>query len=85
MEQIRSSDGGSSDLSQDDLLSGNNEFRGLAREHKRHEARLTELAALTHPSDAELLEEATLKKKKLAIKDQMQAMMLDQRKAGATH
>lgn len=84
MEQIRSSNG-SSELTQEDLLSGNTEFRGLAREHKRHEARLLELAALSHPSDAELLEEATLKKKKLAIKDQMQAMVRDHRKEAATH
>lgn len=83
MEQIRSSNG--SQLTQDDLMNSNTEFRGLAREHKRHEARLLELAALSHPSDAELLEEATLKKKKLAIKDQMQAMMLDHRKETATH
>ncbi len=57
------------------------EFRELAREHKRYEERLSELASLAYPSDEEQLEEITLKKKKLAVKDQMQAIMLRYQKA----
>jgi len=57
------------------------EFRELAREHKRYEERLSELAALAYPSDEEQLEEITLKKKKLAVKDQMHAIMLRYQKA----
>ncbi|MGB8508878.1 MAG: YdcH family protein [Pyrinomonadaceae bacterium] len=52
------------------------EFRELAREHGRYEQRLGELSALAFPSDEEQLEEVTLKKKKLAVKDQMQEIML---------
>ena len=57
------------------------EFRELAREHGRYEARLSELSALTYPSEEEQLEEVTLKKKKLAIKDQMHSIMLQHQKS----
>jgi len=57
------------------LMVSDPEFRELAREHGRYEARLSELSSLTYPSDEEQLEEVTLKKKKLAVKDQMQAIM----------
>ncbi len=60
----------------DQLMSSNSEFRDLAREHGRYEARLNELTALAYPNDEEQLEEVTLKKKKLAVKDQMQEIML---------
>ncbi len=63
----------------DQLMSSNAEFRDLAREHGRYEARLNELTALAYPNDEEQLEEVTLKKKKLAVKDQMQAIMLQHR------
>jgi uncharacterized protein YdcH (DUF465 family) len=38
--------------------------------------RLSELTSLAHPNDEEQLEEITLKKKKLAVKDQMQEILL---------
>ena len=60
------------------------EFRELAREHGRYEARLTELSALAYPSDEEQLEEVTLKKKKLAVKDQMHEIMLRHQNTAAT-
>ncbi|MCA1616985.1 MAG: YdcH family protein [Acidobacteria bacterium] len=60
------------------------EFRELAREHGRYEARLTELSSLAYPSDEEQLEEVTLKKKKLAVKDQMHEIMLRHQNAAAT-
>lgn len=60
------------------------EFRELAREHGRYEARLSELSALPFPSDEEQLEEITLKKKKLALKDQMHNIMLRHQKAHET-
>ena len=58
------------------------EVRGLelAREHHKYEERLSELSALSYPSDEEQLEEITLKKKKLALKDQMYSMMLQYQK-----
>jgi len=60
----------------EELMTSNSEFRELAREHGRYEARLSELSALSYPSDEEQLEETTLKKKKLALKDQMYSIML---------
>lgn len=50
-------------------------FRELVERHQNFEKRLSELAELTYPNDEELLEEATLKKKKLVIKDEMYSMM----------
>lgn len=57
------------------------DFRELAREHSRYEARLSELSALAYPNDEEQLEEITLKKKKLAVKDQMHEIMLRHQKS----
>jgi uncharacterized protein YdcH (DUF465 family) len=62
------------------LMASNPEFREMAREHGRYEQRLSELSALTYPSDEEQLEETTLKKKKLALKDQMYSLMLQAEK-----
>jgi len=60
----------------EELMTSNPEFRELAREHGRYETRMSELSALSYPSDEEQLEEITLKKKKLALKDQMYSIML---------
>jgi len=68
----------------DELMTNNSEFRELVREHHRYEERLTELSALAYPSDEEQLEEVTLKKKKLAIKDQMYSLMLQHEKIAST-
>ncbi|MGI9107012.1 MAG: DUF465 domain-containing protein [Pyrinomonadaceae bacterium] len=64
------------DSMKEELILKDPEFRELAREHGRYEARLSELSSLTYPNDEEQLEEMTLKKKKLAVKDQMQEIML---------
>lgn len=64
------------DSLKEQLMSSDPEFRELAREHSRYEERLSELTSLAYPSDEEQLEEITLKKKKLALKDQMHAIML---------
>jgi uncharacterized protein YdcH (DUF465 family) len=68
------------DSLKEQLMTSNPEFRELAREHGRYEARLSELSALTYPSEEEQLEEITLKKKKLALKDQMYSLMLQHEK-----
>lgn len=74
------------DSLREELMTTNPEFRELAREHGRYEERLSELSALTYPNDEEQLEEVTLKKKKLALKDQMYSMMLQHEKtARASH
>ena len=59
----------------DELLKTNQAFRDLVHQHEDYEKRLSELAHLTFPSDDEQLEEVTLKKKKLAIKDEIYEMM----------
>ncbi len=59
----------------DELLKSNTQFRDLVHQHQDFEARLNELAHLTYPNDDEQLEEITLKKKKLQIKDEIYAMM----------
>ena len=61
----------------DELLSRDTTFRQLASEHRKYENRLNELNALNHPNENEQREEALLKKKKLAVKDQMYAMLLN--------
>lgn len=57
------------------LIANDAQFAALAREHSEYEKRLSELAALTYPSAEEQMEEAILKKKKLYVKDQMEAIM----------
>lgn len=73
------------DSLKDELMASNPEFREMAREHGKYEQRLSELSALTYPSDEEQLEEVTLKKKKLALKDQMYSLMLQAEKANTEH
>ena len=74
------------DSLKEQLIAIDPEFRELAREHGRYEQRLSELSSLQYPSDEEQLEEITLKKKKLAVKDQMQEIMLrHQKQASMTH
>lgn len=71
------------DTLKEELIRQDAEFRELAKEHSRYEERLSELSSLAYPSDEEQLEEITLKKKKLAIKDVMHSMMLQYQKSHA--
>ncbi len=59
----------------DELIKSNPTFRELVHQHQDFEKRLDELQHLSYPSDDEQLEESTLKKKKLAIKDEIYAIM----------
>ena len=59
----------------DELIRSNSAFRDLVHQHQDFEARLNELAHLTYPNGDEQLEEITLKKKKLLIKDEIYLMM----------
>jgi len=68
------------DKLKEELMNRDPEFRELAREHTRYEERLRELTALAYPSDEEQLEEVTLKKKKLALKDQMYSLIMQHQK-----
>lgn len=65
------------------LIANDAQFAALAREHSEYEKRLSELAALTYPSAEEQMEEAILKKKKLYVKDQMEAIMRRYRQQAA--
>ncbi len=57
------------------LLTSNPTFAQLVEEHRNYEERLTQLAALHYPSTEEQIEESTLKKKKLYLKDQMESIL----------
>lgn len=63
------------DAVRDELMKTNPTFRELVQQHQFYEARLSELAHLSYPSEEEQLEEITLKKKKLAVKDAIYEMM----------
>ncbi|HKP68071.1 MAG TPA: DUF465 domain-containing protein [Pyrinomonadaceae bacterium] len=65
------------DVVRDELIKTNSAFRDLVSQHQNYEERLSELAHLSYPSDDEQVEESTLKKKKLLIKDEIYAMMHD--------
>ena len=67
------------------LMRENQTFRELVQQHQNYEKRLSELASLTYPNEEELLEESTLKKKKLAIKDEIYTMMEQHSKSAASH
>lgn len=59
----------------DELIRKDQNFKDLVRQHQKYEQRLTELAQLTYPNENELLEESTIKKKKLLVKDEIHSMM----------
>jgi uncharacterized protein YdcH (DUF465 family) len=63
------------DAVRDELLKLNPAFIDLVQQHQHYEKRLGELAHLSYPSEDEQLEETTLKKKKLLIKDEIYAIM----------
>ena len=57
------------------LLATDEEYRELARQHQEFETRLSELTSLAYPTEEEMLEESLLKKKKLLLKDKMEAIV----------
>lgn len=57
------------------LLANDARYASLAQEHSQYERRLSELAALHYPNSDEQMEEMTLKKKKLYLKDQMETII----------
>jgi uncharacterized protein YdcH (DUF465 family) len=62
------------------LLSTNSEFRRLAAEHQAYSEQLDKLSSRPHLTDEERLQETTLKKKKLLLKDQMHSIVQKYRK-----
>ena len=61
----------------EELLRDSQTFRDLVHQHETYEERLTELTNLTYPNEDEQIEEVTIKKKKLNIKDEIYSMMHD--------
>ena len=57
------------------LLQSNDEFRQLATQHHDLDERIHNLATRSFLSEPEQLEEVTLKKRKLQLKDQMESML----------
>jgi uncharacterized protein YdcH (DUF465 family) len=71
------------DVLKDSLLSQNEEYRRLDQQHHEYESLLTRLTEKAVLSDEEQIEEITLKKKKLQIKDRMEAIARQVRGASA--
>lgn len=59
------------------LVNSHDGFRDLAQQHHELDHRLHELSEKHYLSDTEQLEEVVLKKRKLALKDQMEQMTRD--------
>jgi uncharacterized protein YdcH (DUF465 family) len=57
------------------LLKTDEEFHNLAAKHQELEGRLHELTAKHYLSEPEQLEEVTLKKRKLQLKDRMEDIL----------
>ena len=70
---------GSSDLTRKNLLENSQDFRQLADQHQELDNRLNELSGQLYRSDREVVEEATLKKRKLQLKDQMETILRQHR------
>ena len=75
-----------SDAALRDYLINNDEiYRELASEHHQYESRLNELSEIHYPSIEEQVEETILKKKKLLLKDQMEAIASKYKTSSASH
>jgi len=61
--------------SREQLLQTNEEFHQLAVQHHELEDRLQELSERHYLSEPEQVEEVTLKKRKLALKDRMENIL----------
>jgi uncharacterized protein YdcH (DUF465 family) len=67
----------------DELLRTDEEFHDLAVKHHELEGRLHELTAKPYLSEPEQVEEVTLKKRKLQLKDRMEDILRRHRQAHA--
>lgn len=57
------------------LFATDSEFRRLAEEHSRCESQLEQIVKAVYLNSEDLLREATLKKLKLRLKDQMESIV----------
>lgn len=60
-----------------ELFDNNSTFRELVETHQIYEKRLHELTELHYPNDEEQIEEIKIKKKKLALKDEIYSMIYE--------
>jgi uncharacterized protein YdcH (DUF465 family) len=67
------------------LLQSDQEFRTLATQHHELEERLQNLSSKSYLSDNEQVEEVTLKKKKLQLKDRMEEILRRQQNVYASN
>ena len=67
------------------LLETNDEYRQLASQHHELDERLVELESKHYLSDDEHVEEVNLKKRKLHLKDRMEAIVRHYSGAAAAH
>ena len=67
------------------LLESDDEFRQLATQHHDLDERIHNLATRPYLSEPEQVEEVTLKKKKLQLKDQMENMLRLGRRPETAH
>jgi hypothetical protein len=65
------------------LLETNDEYRRLASQHHELDERLVRLESQHYLSHDQQLEEVTLKKRKLHLKDKMEAILRDYRQGHA--
>ena len=63
------------------LLRSNDQYRQLSERHHQLDDRLHQLTQLPYLTASEQVEEVTLKKRKLALKDQMEQMALEYAKS----
>jgi uncharacterized protein YdcH (DUF465 family) len=63
------------------LLETDAEFHDLALKHHQLEDRLHELTAKSYLSEPEQVEEVTLKKRKLLLKDRMEGILRQRRRS----
>jgi uncharacterized protein YdcH (DUF465 family) len=67
------------------LLASNVEFKRLAQEHAEYSQRLEIISQKPYPSEDDKIEEVRLKKLKLRLKDQMQSLEEQYRRAHPEH
>ena len=68
-----------------ELLQTDEEFHTLSDQHRQLDDRIHELTSKPYLSEPEQLEEVTLKKRKLQLKDQMESMLRHHRTADTVH
>jgi hypothetical protein len=69
----------------DEILMQNEEYQRLHQQHRDYESRLMALTEKVILSDEEQVEEVTLKKRKLQLKDRMEAIARQVRQGAVPH